>query len=551
MKKLKRLIFSILLLALACANICAMSLNASALALGEGIDPDRAYALATDFLTDYYRAVDRYDYCDFSEYITVDALLGYVNSRIDGEVRAAKLLSGKKYGYKLSVKPISDEKLSGCLRVKMSASAEYFYSDEDSEPASYSEDSYLLIASGENGLEIRDWYLPGDPYDEAVRGELAQIADKDFWVRDPRFETVLERQKEWNRKLSDRAGYSAPDYDAAYAVAESFLKEFYPALHTAAGCDLSPYIAPKALLDYTNGRIESARLGERLSPSSRMLEYELETELVDKADLGDCVRLYVAVRASWRYEDADFRSGLGDGVYLLIADSGEGLKIYDWYVPRDPYLEATRGELAAIYNKDFWQSEDRSGEVLETQKKWDLEMVERSEGLKPDSEAAAESEPDADKAFKFAESFLESFYSSAHCVSEDEFNLSDYIKNDRFLEYMQDIYRGEGGAFSPGWVKEHSVSLKLKSFKPVKGCVWLEIVSDLRFKYADSGRTAHSVNTIELLVGFDKDGCVLVDYYEPYWQRGTRPGVNHAYDPDYWESSEDGEDVQELPKSEK
>ncbi len=544
---MKKLLSAILSLALAIALILSLSLTAFAEEskdVSDNIDIAEAYALAERLLTDYYRAIDLYEYYDYSKYISTDTFLAYVISRVDCETHAGKLLVGNKYRYELTVRQISCERLSDCLRLHMSATAKYFYSEDDSEPASYSEDSYLLISTGEYGLEICDWYFPHDPYDEATRGEVSEISDKDFWKSDPAVPDILEKQKKWNERITERAeADSAPaiDYssavDSAYALAESFLREYYPALHTSAEYDLSPYIAPDPLLVYTNGRIESTRSSEKLILAPQRLEYQLETELKESENLGDCIRLYVAVRASWRYSDASFRSGLGDGVYLLIADSGDGLKIYDWYIPHDPYLEYTRGNLTTIYNKDFWESSPTVSEILERQKEWDSESVERSDEILAQSHKTHELDDEVGKAYKFAEEFLGDFYNGAHYIS-DECDLSKYISNADFLEYMTGIYQDEGSIFKPGSVSEHSVSFELHNFKPIKDCVWLEIVSDLKFRFNYSDKTSHSIDTIELIVGFEDGSCVLKDYYNPYWHRGTRPGVIHAYDPDFWDDPE-------------
>ncbi len=335
----------------------------------------------------------------------------------------------------------------------------------------------------------------------------------------------------------DVSANSGIDVEQAYNLAEGFLKEYYYALHIFEDYDFTAYIASQALLEHINGRIQSSWNSESLILDSQRLEYEMETELVSSEDLGDCLRLFVAVRSSWRYIDVDFRSGNGDGVYLLIADSGDGLKIYDWYIPCDPYLEYTRGSLATIYNKDFWESSQTVSEILESQKKWDSEAVERSDEILAQSHKARERDDEAEKACKFAEEFLKDFYNGAHCISAG-CDLSEYISNADFLEYMKGIYQAEGSTFSPGSVTEHSISFELHDFKPIKDCVWLEIVSSLKFKYSDSGKAAHSVNIIELIVGFEDGSCVLKDYYEPYWHKGARPGVNHAYEPDFWENPE-------------
>lgn len=205
---MKKLLSAILSLALAIALILSLSLTAFAEEsknATDNIDTAEAYALAKKFLTDYYRAIDLYEYYDYSKYISTDTFLAYVISRVDCKTHAGKLLVGNKNGYELTVGQISCERLSDCLRLHMSATAKYFYSEDESEPESYSEDSNMLIAVGEYGLEICDWYFPHDPYDESTRGEVAEISDKDFWKSDPAVSDILEKQKKWNEKITERA----------------------------------------------------------------------------------------------------------------------------------------------------------------------------------------------------------------------------------------------------------------------------------------------------------------------------------------------------------
>lgn len=171
---------------------------------------------------------------------------------------------------------------------------------------------------------------------------------------------------------------SGIDVEEAYNLAEGFLKEYYYALHILEDYDFTTYIAPQALLEHINGRIQSSWSSESLILDSQRLEYEMETELVSSEDLGDCLRLFVAVRSSWRYIDADFRSGNGDGVYLLIATSADGLKIYDWYIPFEPYLEATRGVINTISDKDFWDTNSKVNKILTKQKEWDAGIPDRA-----------------------------------------------------------------------------------------------------------------------------------------------------------------------------
>ncbi len=176
----------------------------------------------------------------------------------------------------------------------------------------------------------------------------------------------------------DVSANSGIDVEQAYNLAEGFLKEYYYALHIFEDYDFTAYIASQALLEHINGRIQSSWNSESLILDSQRLEYEMETELVSSEDLGDCLRLFVAVRSSWRYIDVDFRSGNGDGVYLLIADSGDGLKIYDWYIPHEPYLEATRGAFDTVSDKDFWGTSSEAAKILANQKEWDADIPARA-----------------------------------------------------------------------------------------------------------------------------------------------------------------------------
>lgn len=168
------------------------------------------------------------------------------------------------------------------------------------------------------------------------------------------------------------------DTDEAFEVANDFITEYYYALHQYQEYDFSSYIVPDNLLEYVNGRVKSAWYANELVNTPQRLNYSLETELKSSEDLGDCLRLFVAVRASYQYPDVDFTSGCGEGVYLLIVDTDDGLKIADWHIPYEPYLEATRGNISTISYPDYWQTDLCVEGILASQTAWDAEMETRA-----------------------------------------------------------------------------------------------------------------------------------------------------------------------------
>lgn len=162
----------------------------------------------------------------------------------------------------------------------------------------------------------------------------------------------------------------------ASSLAEDFLSEYYYALHQFEDYDFSPYIQSENLLEHINMRIESAWQANQLVDTPEKTEYSLETEVKESDDLGDRLRLFVAVRASYKFPDTDFTSGSGEGVYLLIVDTDDGLKIADWYIPHEPYLEAVRGNLTeVISDPGFWDSDLTAESIYSNQEAWDESLA--------------------------------------------------------------------------------------------------------------------------------------------------------------------------------
>jgi len=146
----------------------------------------------------------------------------------------------------------------------------------------------------------------------------------------------------------------------------------------------------------------------------------------------------------------------------------------------------------------------------------------------------AKSSINVEEAYDFATKFLSDFYNGAHYVSED-CDLSKYISNESFLEYMKDVYRGESSTFSPGGIEDHHIDFTLKSSKSIDNHIWLEVVTDLEFKYTDSDITPNVTDSVELIIGLENGSYVLKDYYLTFWDTVVRGGITSIDDPYFWD----------------
>lgn len=146
------------------------------------------------------------------------------------------------------------------------------------------------------------------------------------------------------------------------------------------------------------------------------------------------------------------------------------------------------------------------------------------------------SDVDVEEAYSFATEFLTDFYNGAHYISED-CNLSKYISNENFLEYMKDVYWGEAFAFSPGRIEDHLVRFTLKSSEVMGDCVWLNVATNIEFKYIDSDSASNANNTVELIIGFENENYVLKDYFNNLCDTVVRGGITSIDNPYFWDDS--------------
>ena len=173
MRHVKRLFTIVMSLMLILTN--TVFVNAS-----EEIDTSEAFELAEEFLTEYYYAIDMFQDYDFAKYTTSENFLTYVEKRVNSEVYASEVYTNiVRYDYSVEFDDLSFENLGNCVRLYIGSTVKFRYAPEE-EYSIYGEGIYFLVNNGSNGLEIRDWYVPLDPYDEAIRGDIL-ISDPYYW----------------------------------------------------------------------------------------------------------------------------------------------------------------------------------------------------------------------------------------------------------------------------------------------------------------------------------------------------------------------------------
>lgn len=146
------------------------------------------------------------------------------------------------------------------------------------------------------------------------------------------------------------------DIGEAWEFAEEFLDEYYHAYHLYEEHDFSKYLSSDIQNQFINNMMQTNLHIHEFNNSPERTDYYVEFELLESKDLGDCVTVFAAMRASYRYPNADFMSGCGQGVYLVIVDTQDGLKIADHYLEDEPYYQKMRGFLNELNDPYFWDS---------------------------------------------------------------------------------------------------------------------------------------------------------------------------------------------------
>ena len=179
--------------ALALALLAAMPAAASA-----DIDRAEAEKLAAGFLEEICRAEESpetYKF-DFSAFTSVEKLLEYMDLRMKWVSDLAKIQGEGKSDRSVDFEASATdfEEVEGGLLVTMHTKKTYRYADSD-EPGISENSVYVLVAEGENGLEIRDYNNPHTGWD-GIRGESYVPRDVDYWISSPDIEAALQNVRD-------------------------------------------------------------------------------------------------------------------------------------------------------------------------------------------------------------------------------------------------------------------------------------------------------------------------------------------------------------------
>lgn len=176
--------------------IAVIGISSTADAAKRNSDKLTPYQFATDFLTEYYNAVDIYEAYDFEKYIQSSQLLEYVNGKIEAK-RSKSIVYGTNdiRNYKL-VFTLKDSEINDShIKLSIIVEAKFNYRNACFDSA-YGEISQIIISDNNGCYSVEDWYAPLDPYDIQLRGESNSIDDLKPWSNDKRTENNLKQKQE-------------------------------------------------------------------------------------------------------------------------------------------------------------------------------------------------------------------------------------------------------------------------------------------------------------------------------------------------------------------
>lgn len=154
--------------------------NLNLSALSENAIDYTSYQFATDFLSEYYNAIDQYETYNFKNYVDSTNMLTYINEKVK-----SKQYKSVVYGlddmqnYELTFSLKSEESLDDDIKLTILVEAEFNYKDSKINSA-YGEVNQLII-SDNDGYHIEDWYIASDFYDAQIRGDMLNIKNPNYW----------------------------------------------------------------------------------------------------------------------------------------------------------------------------------------------------------------------------------------------------------------------------------------------------------------------------------------------------------------------------------
>ena len=162
-----------------------------------------AEKLATDFLTDMHLVeIFPSDHTvDFSKYTSVEKFIEYMDLHMAWIIDYYQLVGGSGYGtsyddYTFETEATDFKEVDGGLLLTMHIKRFYHYISSD-DWGGGENSVYVLVAEGENGLEIRDYNNPHTGWD-GIRGDSFIPTDPDYWINSTDIESVLEYVRRTN-----------------------------------------------------------------------------------------------------------------------------------------------------------------------------------------------------------------------------------------------------------------------------------------------------------------------------------------------------------------
>ncbi len=132
--------------------------------------------------------------------------------------------------------------------------------------------------------------------------------------------------------------------DAMSEFGRDFLEMYFRALDLNEPYDLDEYIDIPLLKKYVDMLVERRQFNKELfGAPSDLGDYKIEISLTEKEQLDGCYRLTYSIVTEYTYPGSDFRSGQGEGMYLLIREKGDGYELVGMqHTVKDGYFTGDR-----------------------------------------------------------------------------------------------------------------------------------------------------------------------------------------------------------------
>lgn len=183
------------------------------------------------------------------------------------------------------------------------------------------------------------------------------------------------------------AGMRINNRDEAYNYVIKILTKYYQAVDQYQKVDFSDDIDSINLLEYINQKIEAKSCKQEIYGKNDIEDYKSNFTLIKCEEIGTNIKVTIAADIEFKYRDAQFDSGYGEEIVLLLVNKENRYKISDWYSPDDDYDMQVRGEMGDISSQNYWSDELRvANNIKERQKKINSQINSYYKELKEQAE---------------------------------------------------------------------------------------------------------------------------------------------------------------------